>query len=928
MIGDLDCELEIMPPQLRRVRLSLPKPFKTRWSTRSGRKSPALVSPASLRGSSEPTRSENAEPERNFTRIGNDALGDIADDRVDMEIETINPVGSLESSLSWNNHGERVDSNLPAVATIENDFETDIEEEETMAEETFYSTATSIATTAMTEGETTEDMESDNAAIEIISDLDDASDYITSTEEPDLVVQFPTTQSRNSVSNHDFKIGDRVRVIKKGEKYGMCGVVHFKKVFVKFRDERTNEEVQIKPKFLELLVGDATSRDERKPVNEQQQSPLQQISSPTFETDQQLTELATKKNNHQQEGQNNPSLSSQKPKDFPIGSTVLVHSSNPKHAGKVGRVRDHTQCYVRISFTANDKKGFLVKPKFLVHITDDNQSISTSKSSETTSFHPKDEYDAPREDVEESTEENDGIAAFNFKKFAVKRICLGLKTPSTCAFEAIWSRENYLPPIEMPLSDLPLKRRVGNKEYDLYFADVGEDTSGFSRFKKKKVTAYYVYSDNLREHEELLADFGSLPPHKVWARRKLLFSPATKLGDKYAIKAINANDLTMVDDLGTAGCGFISEPYLENLLGNNKAAKNALGVQVRIFVPTKGIFKGVLIRKRNLQEPIQLNDSLQKVGPSRKSNASDTGWIVITRTFPSTGNHTFSRVFKNKEEHQKLKPLPKLVSFGRELQKEQSFKISPMYQTVMESLGVSASTLQQYINDYKKNPEKIQHTHLVGMADPTNQLPPNTVFITGIKGFEIDEIFVTRSPCMERKDGRVVRVVATKPGRMNIDYWDWLQNLSFGAMIYANPAPGDRPLPELIADGDLDGDLYFVCWNRILLTQMNPIPFHNDELVAELETEAKSKKYDPEWFDRTQRFLAKAPTLHAGIDELVGRFHNLWKEINDITDANAISFSSASKQALDLKTHGGLISLPRNLWDKVPNRLHRYLTAD
>jgi len=523
----------------------------------------------------------------------------------------------------------------------------------------------------------------------------------------------------------------------------------------------------------------------------------------------------------------------------------------------------------------------------------------------------------------------EGIASFNFGKFAVKKISLGLKTPSTCAFEAIWDKGNYLPPLEMPLTDLTLKHHVGDKEYDLYYADVGEDTSGYSKFKRKKiVTAYYVCSENLREHEELLADFGALPAHKVCARRKLLFSPAMKVKNKYAIYPINANELTMVDDLGTTGCGFISEPYLEYLLGNNKAARVALGIQVRIFVPTMGIFKGVLMRRRNMQVPIQLNDSLLKVGPSTSPNASDDGWIVITNSFPSKGNYSFARVFKNKEDHRIWKPLSKLPSFNIEIKREQSFKMSPMYLRVIESLGVPATTIESYRNEYKRNPEKMQHTHLVGMADPTDQLPPNSVFVTGIKGVEIEKLFVTRSPCMESKDGRVLRVVTTKPDSMAVDDWEWIQNLSFGALIYANPESGDRPLPELIADGDLDGDLYFVCWNTNILDHMRSIPITDDELAAPTNTQIKTKQYDPDWFVKTQRFIAEAPTHHAGIDELVGKFHNMWKEIADINDANAISFSRASKQALDLKTHGGRIYLPGHLWDRVHKRLHHYLTAD
>ena len=64
---------------------------------------------------------------------------------------------------------------------------------------------------------------------------------------------------------------------------------------------------------------------------------------------------------------------------------------------------------------------------------------------------------------------------------------------------------------------------------------------------------HYVTSPNFHEREELLADFGSLTPNKVWARRKHCLSPGLKLktDKQYAVKPIAANVLDMIDDVGT-----------------------------------------------------------------------------------------------------------------------------------------------------------------------------------------------------------------------------------------------------------------------------------------------------------------------------------------------------------------------------------------
>ncbi len=891
-----------------------------------------MVSPASVGG--DPRRIEgDADDERNYYQ-GNHAGH--------MDVEVVSPVESLESSVSWNDHEPTVASSFSSVATIENDIDNGSEiEVKRRAEETCDSTTASIAAIVSKEDNIVVDSEIGNTALEVVSKLNTDRDFLSAAPQPihnvDGEVPSPHADYRGkSIINHVVKKGDRVRVIKKGEKYGMSGIIaRTTKVFVFFEDESTGTRVQIMPKFVELVVEDSTTLSQGRggvTRQQQQQRPLSEISPPSFDAKRDTPRQAPNEG-RQQKQRNTVSPPSQKPTDFPKLSTVLVDKSNRTHGGKVGTVEGHTDCFVQIKFKPGSKKIDRIKPKFLTLVAGDNQSISSSKSSETTSSEITDRNGTPQNDTN-SVVERVGYAEEQFEQYRIGKYIVGKltfiksSTPVACAFESIWERDTCLPPLEIPLTEqLPSKRcGASGKEYELYYFRIGEDMSGSLLFKKKKnVTAYYVSSEFLQEHEELLADFGVLPAHKVLARRALLFSPAMKIENEYAITRVHATDVTMVDDLGTAGCGFISEQYLEDLLGNKIKAKTALGVQVRIFVPTMGIFKGVLMRKRNMQKSIELNDSLLKVGPSRDPNASDNGWIVVTKSFPSGGNYTFSRVFKI-EKHQTHKPLPK--SFIREVQKERSFKMSPMYSQVMESLGVSDATIESYRSDYHKHPEKIQHTHLVGMADPTGGLPSNTVFVTGMKGVEMDKLFVTRSPCMERKDGRVLRVVTKKPDSMTSDEWEWLQNLSFGALIFANPKPGDRPLPELIADGDLDGDLYFVCWNKTILTNLNSIPITDDELVAPLDAHTKSKDYDPEWFDKTQRFIAEAPMYHAGIDALVGILHNKWKKIGDINDENAICFARASKYALDLKTHGGLVFLPKHLWDQVPMQLHQYLTAD
>jgi hypothetical protein len=144
-------------------------------------------------------------------------------------------------------------------------------------------------------------------------------------------------------------------------------------------------------------------------------------------------------------------------------------------------------------------------------------------------------------------------------------------------------------------------------------------------------------------------------------------------------------------------------------------------------------------------------------------------------------------------------------------------------------------------------------------------------------------------------------------------------------------------LPELVADGDLDGDLYFVCWDETILSQIQPVPISGEQLIAKpsaAEDEATLRECNPGWCDEAQAYISRVPTLHANTGELVGRLYKASENMS-VRDLDAVSFARAYKHALDSKKHGGNIFLPRHLWDRVDNKtkkpcipehLHQYLT--
>lgn len=95
--------------------------------------------------------------------------------------------------------------------------------------------------------------------------------------------------------------------------------------------------------------------------------------------------------------------------------------------------------------------------------------------------------------------------------------------------------------------------------------------------------------------------------------------------------------------------------------------------------------------------------------------------------------------------------------------------------------------------------------HLKGLIDPTGSLPENTVFISGhtadssnrrvIFGKAHSKVFLSRSPCLEPTDAKLLSVVGTKPKEMSEEHWNELCSKGFGSIFF--PRSLTRRIPPL-----------------------------------------------------------------------------------------------------------------------------------
>lgn len=430
--------------------------------------------------------------------------------------------------------------------------------------------------------------------------------------------------------------------------------------------------------------------------------------------------------------------------------------------------------------------------------------------------------------------------------------------------------------------------------------------------------------------------------------------PTKKESIRGAIFELDTSLFQLLDTEGNDGCGFICEKFLSHLFGDNTAAKRVIAIQVRVLAPGLGFFKGMLMRKRHAAEEMDgggpvvwLTPSMTKVGPPvcretrRHSSSGQQAVMLVNGKFPSLNAQMVGRVINPCHPLQvqgrpsaRVTPEP-LVKRGK----------SDMIPRLWKANGVPS----EVITEYKKQCltwARNHHCYVVGCSDPTHAIPHDCVFVTGCQrgapaggGFITKTCFVTRSPCIDPEDGRVLEQLTCRPVRMSPEDWDWLLSLPFGAILFPDAPAGMKPMPTLIANGDLDGDLYFVCWDRKVLASLQDAGVvkaisYEQDAGAEPGEVARGAAAPPpendEWLEGTWKLMMDCART-SEIRSLYPKLYNLSCQTADqheeglfMHHPDARAYASAFSASLDFQKHGKPIPLPEHLLQQLPRSLHDY----
>ena len=202
-------------------------------------------------------------------------------------------------------------------------------------------------------------------------------------------------------------------------------------------------------------------------------------------------------------------------------------------------------------------------------------------------------------------------------------------------------------------------------------------------------------------------------------------------------------------------------------------------------------FIGVLVRKQLISK-IQLPLSMKKVEKSENVVLGNQDVFMLwNNIFPSKINKEIGK-FMNPNDDRKP---PVTKDLG-------NFKDNRTIHQIMIKWGLNQDVLDQYIKDSSAY-ARHYHSWFVGVCDPTSSLPEGTVFLSGMGGRQ-SEVFITRTPCTEKDNAKILSVVTEKPVKMSNEDWKMLCSWQLGIVVFAFPSETDSlSIPETIANGGI-----------------------------------------------------------------------------------------------------------------------------
>ena len=287
-------------------------------------------------------------------------------------------------------------------------------------------------------------------------------------------------------------------------------------------------------------------------------------------------------------------------------------------------------------------------------------------------------------------------------------------------------------------------------------------------------------------------------------------------------------------DIYNDGCGLISLDLMKDICDELNKKKYSSAIQIRY----KGA-KGVLVIDPNIKgKKIILSKSMIKYDVNNSENLEicrfarySTGFlnlqiIILLIINGVKKNKIFSFAKKEMMNYINYKMIKnnknKILVENNDINKilntiEKQDKYLVIEKNYMSKIARSTYIYNRLSSIGKKYRFHLKNScFLFGVCDFFGVLEKNQIFVqihkeNGNKKIINGEVLITKNPCLSIYD--IQKVEAINNDIINAYFSEFYENI----VIF--PQKGEIPLPSKISGSDLDGDIYWVCWERSFVKQ-------------------------------------------------------------------------------------------------------------
>ena len=369
----------------------------------------------------------------------------------------------------------------------------------------------------------------------------------------------------------------------------------------------------------------------------------------------------------------------------------------------------------------------------------------------------------------------------------------------------------------------------------------------FSPTNCMRANCLWLLEEN--EHREKLSFYyKDLGVYSAIADKSIKFSKAiSRVGQNFTStvafyhKSKNISfDCEIIDDLMAPngevyndGCGMISVDLMKDICNTLNKGKYSSAIQIR-FKGAKGVLvvnhkingKKIFLTKSMIKYDVNNSDNIEICRFARYSKGYLNLQIIILLLINGVKkNKIFNfakREMMNYRNYKIIKNINKIKVENNDINKilteiQKQDKNLIFQKDYMSKIARSAYIYNRLSGISKKYRFHLKNScFLFGVCDFFGILEKNEIFVqihkeNGNKKILKGEVLITKNPCISKYD--IHKVEAVSNDIINEYFSEFYENI----VIF--PSKGEMPLPSKISGSDLDGDIYWICWERTFVKQ-------------------------------------------------------------------------------------------------------------